>query len=200
MTTLTCERLYAIEGSQQEYEALITPHLSALHKYCSYLTQSKWDQEDLVQETLYKSYAYYLRNPLMKDAKSFLLCIARNTWIDQYRRVNNQRTSTVFWHEPATYIDSDYAEVISMLEWLSERLPERNIRMWLLAEYFDYSMQEIADEMNTTMPTVKSVLFRTRELLRGKKKYGRHKVIQLNVERWCKAVMQERPQGIVQGS
>lgn len=198
MTTALCERteIEAV-GSQLEYEALILPHLSTLHKYCSYLTQSKWDEEDLVQDTLYKSYVYYLRNPYMKEAKSFLLCIARNTWIDQYRRKKSQQSSAALWHEPVTYVDSDYAEVISTLEWLSERLPERNIRMWLLAEYFDYSMQEIADDMNTTMPTVKSVLFRTRDLLRGNRKPRRQQVIQLNVEKWCKAVMRERPQDLL---
>lgn len=200
MTTAICERPQTAASPQLEYETIISPHLTALRKYCSYLTQSKWDEEDLVQDTLYKSYVYYLRNRYMKDAKNLLLCIARNTWIDQYRRSKTRQASAALWHEPAAYIDSNYAEVISTLEWLSERLPERNIRIWLLAEYFDYSMQEIAEDMNTTVPTVKSVLFRTRELLRGNRKTRRQKVIGLNVERWCKAVMRERPQDLLRSS
>ena len=42
------------------YELLINPHLNDLRKYCFYLTKSKWDGEDLFQETLMKSLLFVM--------------------------------------------------------------------------------------------------------------------------------------------
>jgi RNA polymerase sigma-70 factor (ECF subfamily) len=51
--------------------------------------------------------------------------------------------------------------------------------------------------MGSTIPTVKSVLFRTRELLRQRHelKINRN-LIHYDVERWSRAIMLDRPQSI----
>lgn len=179
------------------YEAYITPHLEALRKYCYYLTKSKWDGEDLCQETLLKSLLFFLHTEPYLDVKPFLLRVARNLWIDDCRKHQRRRAA------PTTpmkvyYTDNDYVEIRSSIEWLAERFPRRNIDMWLLFRYFGYSMQEIAEDMGCSVGAVKSILFRTRELLRNRKSLTEHrKIIHLDVERWSRAVMQDRPQGIL---
>jgi RNA polymerase sigma-70 factor, ECF subfamily len=179
------------------YEQLITPHLNDLRKYCFYLTKSKWDGEDLFQETLVKSLLFVINKEKDKEIKPFLLRVARNLVIDDYRK--RQRR----WQDKAVpvrsfYTDNDYSEVRGAIEWMAERFPSRNIEMWLLAEYFGYTMQEIADDLGCTVPTVKSVLFRTRESLRDSGGLTRsRKVIPFEVERWSEAIMNNQPQALL---
>ncbi|WP_373230929.1 RNA polymerase sigma factor [Cohnella sp.] len=179
------------------YEALLTPHLDDLRKYCFYLTKSKWDGEDLLQETLLKSLVFFLHTEPHLDVKPFLLRVARNLWIDDCRKLQRRRAAQT---APAKlyYTDNDYIEVRSSMEWLAERFPRRNIDMWLLSRYFGYSMEEIAEDMGCSIAAVKSVLFRTRDLLRNRIKLSNdRKIIHLDIERWSRAVMQDRPQGIL---
>jgi RNA polymerase sigma-70 factor (ECF subfamily) len=53
-----------------------------------------------------------------------------------------------------------------MIEWMAERLPSRYIEMWLLSEYFGFTMQDVADTFNCSISAVKSTLYRTRMRLR----------------------------------
>ncbi|MCD9021801.1 RNA polymerase sigma factor [Cohnella silvisoli] len=180
-----------------DYETLVTPHLDDMRKYCFYLTKSKWDGEDLFQETLLKSLVFFLHTEPYLDVKPFLMRVARNLWIDDCRKRRRRRMAKL---DPPKvyYTDNDYVEVRGTLEWMAEHFPKRNIEMWLLFHYFGYTMQEIADDMSCSISAVKSVLFRTREWLRNRHSLTEHrKVIYLDVERWSRAVMQDRPQEIV---
>jgi RNA polymerase sigma-70 factor, ECF subfamily len=181
------------------YESLAEIHLDDLRKYCFYLTKSKWDGEDLFQEVLMKAMLYFLNTKPNDNVKPFLIRVARNLWIDDCRTKQRRRRHMLMQHLPVCYSDPDYFEVRNLVKWMAECLPRRNIEMWLLSEYFGYTMQEIADTLNCTGSAVKSVLFRTRELLRRLKyrqemKGGLSKVIDLDVERWACAILQDRPQ------
>lgn len=184
-------------GIIPEYEQLIAPHMDDLRKYCYYLTRSKWDAEDLFQDTLLKSLVFFLHTEPYLDVKPFLVRVARNLWIDDCRKRQRRRCMHTDMCN-AYYSDNDYVEVRSAVEWLAERFPRRNIDTWLLFNYFGYSMQEIAEAMNCTISAVKSVLFRTREQLRDRNGLSdNRKVIRLDVERWSRAIMQDRPQGLL---
>jgi RNA polymerase sigma-70 factor (ECF subfamily) len=179
------------------YESLVEPHLDDLRKYCFYLTQSKWDGEDLYQEALLKTLVYFVDNQPYQDVKPFLIRVARNLWIDDCRALR-RRSVMPLDNLPRSRTDSDYVEVRSMIEWMGERLPARNIEMLLLSEYFGYTMREIADTLDTSVSAVKSVLFRTRSMLRqyGAEAMGKStapKVIRFDVERWSKAIMRDLP-------
>ncbi|WP_276357981.1 RNA polymerase sigma factor [Cohnella caldifontis] len=179
------------------YESLVTPHLDDLKKYCIHLTQSKWDGEDLYQEALLRAMVYFLEKEPYPNLKPFLLRVARNLWLDGCR-AKQRRKRMPMQALPLYWTDSDYSEVRSLLEWAGERLPRRNLEMLLLSEYFGYSMQEVAEATGSTVPAVKSVLFRTRGLLRkfdpeSLRKPGGSKVISLDVERWSRAIMQDVP-------
>ncbi|WP_219641565.1 RNA polymerase sigma factor [Cohnella sp. CFH 77786] len=179
------------------YESLVEPHLDDLRRYCFFLTKSKWDGEDLCQEAILKSMVYFRNKEPHPDVKPFLIRVARNLWIDGCRALKRQRRLNPK-SLPASCHDSDYAEVRSLIEWIGERLPGRNIEMLLLSDYFGYTMQEIAETTGSTVPAVKSVLFRTRSLLReisidSVRKTEGAKVILFDVERWSKAIMRDLP-------
>jgi len=179
------------------YETLLRPHLDDLKKYCFFLTRSKWDGEDLCQEALLRSMVYFLDKEPYPNVKPFLLRVARNLWLDGCRAKQRHRRMTP--HAlPLYWTDSDYSEVRSVLEWIGERLPRRNLEMLLLSEYFGYSMQEVAEATGSTVPAVKSVLFRTRGMLRqidpdSLRRPEEGNVVSLDVERWSRAIMQDVP-------
>jgi len=183
--------------SNAAYEAWLTPHLPDLAKYCRYLAGTKWDAEDLLQDTLLKSFVFYVQTEPYVEMKPFFYRIAKNLWIDACRKKNRRRLALREWSFEA-HRDNDYAEVRGSIEWLAERFPSRSIEMWLLFNYFGYSMQEVADDMGCTMPAVKAVLFRTREMLRNRKALtGGRNVIRPAVERWSRAILQDRPQAVL---
>ncbi|WP_164472684.1 RNA polymerase sigma factor [Cohnella candidum] len=179
------------------YESLVEPHLDDLRKYCFFLTKSKWDGEDLCQEAILKSMVYFRNKEAYQDVKPFLIRVARNLWIDGCRSLQRQRRLPLKGLASCWY-DANYAEVRSLIEWVGERLPARNIEMLLLSDYFGYTMQEIAETMHSTVPAVKSVLFRTRSMLREQdaeslRRTDGAKVIPLDVESWSKAIMRDLP-------
>lgn len=180
-----------------EYESMVAPHLEDLRKYCFYLTRSKWDGEDLYQETLLKSLVYFLNKQPYQEIKPFLIRVARNLWIDHCRKLQRKRKLPLSGFR-TSWLDSDYAEVRSLLEWIGEKLPSRNVEMLLLSDYFGYTMQEIADAMGTSVPAVKSVLFRTRAWLRPYTVDALHqadsaKRASLDADRWSRAIMRDLP-------
>ncbi|WP_239614497.1 RNA polymerase sigma factor [Cohnella mopanensis] len=176
------------------YDTWVTPHLVELKKYCFYLTRSQWEAEDLFQESLLKSLVFFVHTEPYLDVKLFLMRVAKNLWIDECRKKQRRSRLAIVEQSKTYYTDNDYVEVRSMIEWLSERFARRNIEIWLLFYYFGYSMQDIARDMGCTQSTVKSILFRTRALLRKRFELSvTRKVIPFDVERWSHAIMQDRP-------
>jgi len=181
------------------FEALAAPHLSDLLAFCRYLTKSSWDAEDLFQEALTKAFVYFRNSERRALTKSFLFGAARLLWIDAYRKRKRSGHPELRAEEPqdAEY-DADYIEIRGMLEWVAERLSTRHMEIWMLAEYFGYSLQDIAERMDSTVPAVKSVLHRTKQLLRSQRP-ARAAAAQAGaaeratVDRWVDAVLYDEP-------
>ncbi|GGD81296.1 RNA polymerase sigma factor [Paenibacillus nasutitermitis] len=148
-----------------KFEDIITPHLNHLRTYCFYLTGCKWEAEDLRQETLLRAFKHYRSKGEFRYPRSLLYKIARNVHIDTYRRRRGIMVPLDEAGEQA-YNDHNYASVRGILEWVAEHLSEREVEMLLLAEVFRYSYQDIADELDCTVPAVKMVLFRSKQVLR----------------------------------
>lgn len=178
------------------FEALIAPHLPDLRRYCRSLAKSAWDAEDLYQEALLKAFVYFRNVPAERITRSFLLGAARLQWIDRYRK--ERRRGPAPERVDRTF-DADYAEIRGILEWMAEHVPPRHLEMWLLAEYFGYSMREIANQLETTVPAVKSSLFRTKRCFadsrqrRAGARPGGEIAPPMRVERWVRAVLREEP-------
>ncbi|MFC5407113.1 RNA polymerase sigma factor [Cohnella soli] len=191
------------ERSQMLFEQLIRPHLDDLRKYCFYLAKSKWDGEDLFQETLVKTMRYFARvEPLRHSVKPFLFRVARNLWIDHYRAVQKKGELVLFNADLLTpTFDADYGEIRSWAERFAETIPRRNIVIWLLFDYYGYSMQEIAEDMRCSVSIVKSVLFRTRKRIRELtvRPATRPAVRESEslAERMLKAIMSDNPQWLM---
>jgi DNA-directed RNA polymerase specialized sigma24 family protein len=67
-----------------------------LKKYCYFLTQSKWDGDDIAQEAMVKALTYYSQE---KITPALLNKIAHNYWMDTLRKRKNEQLSLEPMHE-----------------------------------------------------------------------------------------------------
>jgi RNA polymerase sigma factor (sigma-70 family) len=149
------------------YLDTLEPLRPALHAYCLKLTRNTWDAEDLVQDTLLKGFGMTGRGDLhgpdspVRSARAYLFRTASNLWIDQLRRA-----ACVV--PPAPPPDADPAPDIAHIA--AERLAglrnDQERAAIILKDVFEFSLEEIADQLETTPGTVKSWLHRGRARLR----------------------------------
>ncbi|WP_419873496.1 RNA polymerase sigma factor [Candidatus Pristimantibacillus sp. PTI5] len=146
--------------SEQQIERLY----AVLYRYCMSLTKSKWEAEDLVQDTWLKCMraAVYTSH---KNPEAFMLRIAKNTWIDQMRRKNHFRLI----HQQLTHLDavSDTSSLDheAVMYGLIQHLSPLQRTVFLLRDVFEYSAAETAELLQTSSGAIKAALHRAREAL-----------------------------------
>lgn len=150
----------------EPFQTAITPYMKELHGYCSYLASSSWDAEDLVQETILRMLRHYRKTGKVIDSKNWMFTVARNIWIDQHRK-NKSRASTVPIESMTFVVQSaDYISIRTTMEWMSDCLSDREIRMLILYEVYRYTYREIAHANSCTVSTVKMVLYHAKRRLK----------------------------------
>lgn len=160
-----------------EKEALV--HLDALYRVGLRLTGNASDADDLVQETMLKAYRSWDQYQPGTNAKGWLLTILRNSFINEYRRrTRHPETVDVDTIEPfAVFQDIQEDdpqgaffdkivddEVLRAIDGLPEAFRETVV----LSDVEGMSYQEIGKILGIPVGTVKSRLFRARQMLQGK--------------------------------
>jgi RNA polymerase sigma-70 factor, ECF subfamily len=138
-----------------------------LHRYCARMVGSVLDGEDIVQDTLFQAYrkldAYDDGQPLAP----WLFRIAHNQCIDFLRRRRVRRTAEA-QAAPSDRVapaDPRSQDVGRALEHLVLLLPPKERACVLLKDVFDYSLEEVAALVGSTVGGVKSALNRGRSKL-----------------------------------
>jgi RNA polymerase sigma-70 factor (ECF subfamily) len=138
-----------------------------LHRYCSRMTGSVTDGEDVVQDALFRAYrsldAYDDRRPLAP----WLFRVAHNQCIDFLRRRGVRMEAERAAAEPDVVRPDDLsdASVGPAMEHLVLTLPPKERACVLLKDVFDYSLEEIAELVDSTVGGVKAALNRGRAKL-----------------------------------
>lgn len=136
-------------------------------------TKSEVDAEDLLQETYLKALKYKDKYEEGTNLKAWLIAIMRNTFINKYRKqkraLNNickveKITDSMLnknYHIKSPSITIAVSELLlKVFQNLSPELKEIFIKY-----YEGYKYQEIADEYNVPLGTVKSKIFFARKEL-----------------------------------
>jgi RNA polymerase sigma-70 factor, ECF subfamily len=157
-----------------EREALV--HLDAVYRTALRLTGNAPDAEDLAQQAMLKAFRAWRQYQPGTNAKAWLLTILRNTFVNQYRRRKARPVMVdVAEIEPFTVFrevqDADpertffdrlvEADVLRAID----RLPDKFREVLVLSDVEDLTYAEIADAIGTPVGTVKSRLFRARQIL-----------------------------------
>ncbi len=157
-----------------EQEAL--PHLDAVYRVALRLSGDPSQAEDLSQETMLKAFRSWHQYKPGTNARAWLLTILRHTFINQYRRTKHHKATvdvtavehyTVFpdvqdADPEGTFFDQIVDEEIYQA---IDALPNEFRETVVLSDVEGLSYAEIAEITGVPVGTVKSRLYRGRQLL-----------------------------------
>ena len=152
------------------YRALletITTLRPALHRYCARMTGSVMDGEDVVQEALFEAYRKLNQFDETRPLKPWLFRICHNRCIDFLRRkgVREKAEQAAAQPEETAPEEPDTLGIGKAVEHLVSSLPPKERACVLLKDVFDYSLEEIAELVDSTVGGVKAALNRGRTKL-----------------------------------
>ena len=140
----------------------------SLHRYCARMTGSVMDGEDVVQEALFEAYRKLDQFDQRRPLKPWLFRIAHNRCIDFLRHRGVRDEAEVAAAVPeATEPAHSVLGTGKAIEHLVLTLPPKERACVLLKDVFDYSLEEIAELVDSSVGGVKAALNRARTKLTG---------------------------------
>lgn len=138
----------------------------SLHRYCARMTGSVMDGEDVVQESLFEAYRKLDKFDDTRPIKPWLFRIAHNRCIDFLRRRGVRDEADAAVAVPDSYTPADpVLGTGNAVEHIVLTLPPKERACVLLKDVFDYSLEEIAELVDSTVGGVKAALNRARTKL-----------------------------------
>lgn len=135
-----------------------------LYRYCRYLTKSPWDAEDLAQDALARAFSTLSRmEHAPPNPRAWLFRMASNLWIDRVRRERSARADDLTQEPSAPAPDPQATREAAST--LVARLAPQERAALVLKDVFEFSLEEIAQALSTTVGAVKAALHRGREKL-----------------------------------
>lgn len=143
-----------------------------LFSFALNLTKDEESARDLVQETAFKAFKYRDRYEPQTNLRAWLMTIMRNSFINEYRKRKRRQTlndntsndylldsgqQTVKNEGDSAVMQEEILNVINTLEdW---------VRIPFLMHYQGFKYEEIADELEVPLGTIKSRIFFARQKL-----------------------------------
>ncbi len=140
-------------------ESIYRTYGDYIYRYIYGMVQNKAEAEDLLQDTFVKVMKSDTNE--IKNMKSWLITIARNTVYDHWRREKRKRNLNPFIRRKKRDVDLKL-DIEREIEKLSPKLKE----VIILREINQLNYEEIANILGVEIGTVKSRLSRARRELR----------------------------------
>jgi RNA polymerase sigma factor (sigma-70 family) len=164
----TDEKLIGLvrRGHHGAFEALVHRYQPRLLAFCRHMLGSQEDAEDVLQEVFAASFNAICADDRPINARPWLYRIARNRCLNHLRRPQaaGQDSMDVFERDGGvTTADTvhkreEFRQIVADVQ----DLPETQRTALLLREIDALSYEQIAETMDTTVPSVKSLLVRAR--------------------------------------
>ncbi len=165
------EKLIALirRGHHGAFEALVQRYQPRLLAFCRHMLGSQQDAEDVLQEVFAAAFKAMCADERPIHARPWLYRIARNRCLNHLRRpvAAGQDSMDIFERDSGTttadtvHRREEFRQVVADVQ----RLPETQRTALLLREIDALSYDQIAEAMETTVPSVKSLLVRARVAL-----------------------------------
>ena len=169
------------QNHDQIFEEEFLPHADALKTFAYHLTYNETDADDLVQETYLKSYRFIDKYLVGTNAKAWLFKILKNEFINRYRK-KAKRPKAVDFEEIIHYHneegDNPFASYVDLRVELYQAMMGDEVTIAinslavdfrtviLLCDIEGFTYEEIAKIIDIPIGTVRSRLFRARNMLK----------------------------------
>lgn len=162
------------------FEKEFFPHIDALKTFAYHLSYDDDDANDLVQETYLKAFRFVDKYHEGTNAKAWLFKILKNAYINEYRK-KSKRPTKVDFEDIVTYHDSEESVLPGYLDLREElfdkmmgdevtlainSLPIDFRTVLLLSDVEGFTYEEISKIIDVPIGTVRSRLFRARNMLK----------------------------------
>ncbi len=169
----------ALEGDQQAYQKLMEKYIGALTRHVQKMVRRQGEVEDLVQECFIKAFSALKSYSAEYAFSTWLYKIATNHTID-FLRKRKLKTMSIdapistkdgeiefelpdASYRPDRHIVEDERKML--IQAAIEHLPEKYHRVIMMRHQQEKSYEEIAQELDLPLGTVKAHIFRARALL-----------------------------------
>lgn len=170
--------------SHQIFEEELFPHMEALKTFAYHLTYNEEDADDLVQETYLKAHKFIENYDSGTNAKAWLFKILKNAYINEYRK-KSRRPTKVDIDEVISFKEGEEPKHAAFNDLRLEifdntmgdevtvalnSLPLDFRTVILLCDIESFTYEEIAKILELPIGTVRSRLFRARNMLKERLK------------------------------
>lgn len=173
-----------VKNAEEIFEEEFFPHMDALKTFAYHLSYNEEDANDLVQETYLKAHRFIDKYHQGTNAKAWLFKILKNAYINEYRK-KSRRPSKVDFEDIVSYQNSETGSSTQYLDLRQElfqnmmgdevttainSLPIDFRTVILLCDIEGFTYEEISKIIDVPIGTVRSRLFRARNMLKEKLK------------------------------
>src|SRR6202047_5261337 len=150
-------------------DGLLAEMRPELHRYCARMVGSVSDGEDVLQDALIKAVESLASAGAIGNPRGWLFRIAHNTALDFLRRRNRQQArrsgeEVDMIADPADTVTSHQIASASLRTFM--RLPVAQRSSVILMDMLGYSLRELCEVMDFSVPAAKAALHRGRTQLR----------------------------------
>lgn len=166
------ELIGVLDESRRRFLALVGPIRPELHRYCTRMTGSVADGEDVVQETLASACYELAQLRALPPLRPWLFRIAHNRAIDHWRHESYRVAESLEaapdiadepLHEPDQVLARRQAVRAALSVFLE--LPPAQRACVVLKDVLEHSLDDIAAALDLSVPAVKAALHRGRAAL-----------------------------------
>jgi RNA polymerase sigma-70 factor, ECF subfamily len=164
------------KGSIPAFEKIFALYHKRIYNFCTSLYQNSDEAEEIVQRVFVALWEQRSQVDENKSLASYLYTVARYMVYQEFRK--NVYKKAAYDHFVINSIDLNestkdevlYNELVSFLDSVIKRLPERQREIFKLSRFSGLTYRQIADNLNITENTVDTQIRRALEFIRNKYK------------------------------
>ena len=154
-----------VRQAREAYTKIYLRYREKVYAYCLRVVANEQDAQDLFQDVFYRVYTRASSFENEKSLGGWIFTIAHNLCLNKIR--DRKPLTDLEEYQLSAMPPEDYGEDWqARIEWALAQLPVDHREALVLREYNGLSYAEITEVLHSTIPAVKSRIYRAKERLR----------------------------------